>query len=318
MPDGGEAGALTRHAAQAQAEADHAGLGRGRDARIVVRQPARRRLAAARAAVEDAAPRRHRRGQLRGHVRLRRRLEVRRRQDGLLRVPGTAGQRAQPAPRRAWTSSTRPTTTRSTSAHRGHAQTLAALSAAGVKATGAPGQIQILRSHGNTVAFVGFSTYPWAAPLTDDAAVAALIKQAAQQANIVVAFLHGGAEGAEPGAPPARPGDRVRREPRRPAPLRPHGGRRRRGPRARLRPARPARPRALPRAPDRLLARQPRRLPQLQQRRPERAERDPHRRPEPERALLRGADHLAHAGRRRRSAPRSEPPRGRADPQPDP
>jgi hypothetical protein len=74
--------------------------------------------------------------------------------------------------------------------------TLQALNDAGVRETGAPGEVQVLRRGGNRVAFVGFSTYPWAANMGDDAQVRALVQQAAAQAGIVVVFFHAGAEGA--------------------------------------------------------------------------------------------------------------------------
>jgi len=79
----------------------------------------------------------------------------------------------------------------------GQRSTRAALAAAGVRPTGAPGQVQVLRRHGVRVAFVGFSTYTWSAPMSDDAAVRALVGAAARRAGIVVAFLHAGAEGAD-------------------------------------------------------------------------------------------------------------------------
>jgi poly-gamma-glutamate capsule biosynthesis protein CapA/YwtB (metallophosphatase superfamily) len=78
----------------------------------------------------------------------------------------------------------------------GQAQTHAALRRAGVRWTGSPGQLTVLRRHGIRVAFVGFSTYPWAAPMGSDSAVRALVHAAAGRARIVVAFLHAGAEGA--------------------------------------------------------------------------------------------------------------------------
>jgi hypothetical protein len=78
----------------------------------------------------------------------------------------------------------------------GQAQTHAALRGAGVRWTGAPGQVTVLRRHGVRVACVGFSTYPWTAPMGSDAAVRALVRAAAARARIVVAFLHAGAEGA--------------------------------------------------------------------------------------------------------------------------
>ena len=79
----------------------------------------------------------------------------------------------------------------------GLAQTRAALRGASVQATGAPGEITVLRRGGNKVAFVGFTTYPWAAPMNDDAEVRALVARAGRLANIVVVFFHAGAEGAD-------------------------------------------------------------------------------------------------------------------------
>jgi poly-gamma-glutamate capsule biosynthesis protein CapA/YwtB (metallophosphatase superfamily) len=78
----------------------------------------------------------------------------------------------------------------------GIAQTHAALRRVGVRWTGAPGQVSVLRRGGARIALVGFSTYPWSAPMSSDAAVRALVGAAARRARIVVAFLHAGAEGA--------------------------------------------------------------------------------------------------------------------------
>jgi hypothetical protein len=72
-----------------------------------------------------------------------------------------------------------------------------ALAKAKVRATGAPGEIEILSRRGTKVAFAGFSTYRWTNPMADDARVRAQIQRAAGQADIVVAFLHAGAEGAD-------------------------------------------------------------------------------------------------------------------------
>jgi hypothetical protein len=66
-----------------------------------------------------------------------------------------------------------------------------------VQATGAPGELKILERKGTRVAFLGFSTYSWTNPMGDDAAVRARIQSAAGQADLVVAFLHAGAEGAD-------------------------------------------------------------------------------------------------------------------------
>jgi poly-gamma-glutamate capsule biosynthesis protein CapA/YwtB (metallophosphatase superfamily) len=78
----------------------------------------------------------------------------------------------------------------------GQAATHAALRAAGVAYTGTPGRFRVLRRHGVAVAFVGFSTYPWTAPMASDAAVRALVHRADRRADVVVAFFHAGAEGA--------------------------------------------------------------------------------------------------------------------------
>ena len=72
-----------------------------------------------------------------------------------------------------------------------------ALKRAKVGATGAPGEILTLTKKGTKVAFTGFSTYTWSNPMGDDARVRALIERAAAQADVVVAFFHAGAEGAD-------------------------------------------------------------------------------------------------------------------------
>jgi hypothetical protein len=77
----------------------------------------------------------------------------------------------------------------------GQAQTIAALAGAGIAYTGRPGEICVLRLPHARVAFVGFSAYPWTAPIGDLAAVRTLVRAAARRANVVVAFMHAGAEG---------------------------------------------------------------------------------------------------------------------------
>jgi poly-gamma-glutamate capsule biosynthesis protein CapA/YwtB (metallophosphatase superfamily) len=72
-----------------------------------------------------------------------------------------------------------------------------ALAKARVDATGAPGEIVILRRNDTKVAFAGFSTYRWTNAMADDARVRGLIERAASRADVVVAFLHAGAEGAD-------------------------------------------------------------------------------------------------------------------------
>ncbi len=79
----------------------------------------------------------------------------------------------------------------------GHADTYAALDAAGLAHTGAPGEIAIRTVHGTRVAFLGFSTYPWTSNLNVPSAVKRLVRKARSQADVVVVALHGGAEGAD-------------------------------------------------------------------------------------------------------------------------
>ena len=54
----------------------------------------------------------------------------------------------------------------------------------------------MLRADGRRIAFVGFSSYAWSASINDFAGVGALVRRAARRADLVVAFFHGGAEGA--------------------------------------------------------------------------------------------------------------------------
>ncbi len=72
--------------------------------------------------------------------------------------------------------------------------TRAALQRAGVRATGAPGEIALTETNGVRIALVGFSTYPWSASMSDPQP---LIKAADAEADLVVAFMHAGAEGAD-------------------------------------------------------------------------------------------------------------------------
>lgn len=79
----------------------------------------------------------------------------------------------------------------------GMAQTVQALAARRIAWTGRPGEIRVLARPHARVAFVGFSSYPWSAPIGDLAAVRALVSAAVRRANVVVAFIHAGAEGAD-------------------------------------------------------------------------------------------------------------------------
>ncbi len=73
----------------------------------------------------------------------------------------------------------------------------AALSKARVRVTGGRGELVVLRREGATIAFVGFSTYPWSEPMADDAEVQRLVRRASARADVVVLFFHAGAEGSD-------------------------------------------------------------------------------------------------------------------------
>jgi hypothetical protein len=74
--------------------------------------------------------------------------------------------------------------------------TLDALRRHGIRSTGGPGQIAYVDLPRARVAFLGFAAYPWAAPIRSLPTVRALVADAARHANVVVVFLHAGAEGA--------------------------------------------------------------------------------------------------------------------------
>ncbi|MEA2427617.1 MAG: hypothetical protein QOF37_1245, partial [Thermoleophilaceae bacterium] len=75
-------------------------------------------------------------------------------------------------------------------------QTIAALDRAGIAHTGLNGRITVLRIRGVRVAFAGFAPYPWASSLLDIPAARRLVARAARRAEVVVAVIHAGAEGA--------------------------------------------------------------------------------------------------------------------------
>lgn len=74
--------------------------------------------------------------------------------------------------------------------------TRAALTAAGIAPTGAPGTWATRRVRGTRVAVLAFAPYPWANPLTDIPAATALVRRARADADVVVVTMHAGAEGA--------------------------------------------------------------------------------------------------------------------------
>ncbi len=80
---------------------------------------------------------------------------------------------------------------------RGFLQTQAALKSVGVAYAGLPNKITIKTVKGVRVAVMGFSPYPWSAPLNDIPAAAALVRRAAAKADVVVVLMHAGAEGSD-------------------------------------------------------------------------------------------------------------------------
>jgi capsule synthesis protein PGA_cap len=88
---------------------------------------------------------------------------------------------------------------------RGRARTQAALRGARVGFTGAPGRILRRRVRGAIVALLGFAPYPWAGSLLDLAGARAVVRRAARTADLVVVFLHAGAEGSNRAHTPAGP-----------------------------------------------------------------------------------------------------------------
>jgi poly-gamma-glutamate capsule biosynthesis protein CapA/YwtB (metallophosphatase superfamily) len=80
----------------------------------------------------------------------------------------------------------------------GQAQTVQAIHAAGLAQTGLPGEITLVKKNGIKVAFLAFAPYPYDADLLDLPADQALIRQARQESQVVVVYMHAGAEG--PGA----------------------------------------------------------------------------------------------------------------------
>ena len=79
----------------------------------------------------------------------------------------------------------------------GVSDTSAALQAAGIVQAGLPGQIGYVHTGTTTVAFVDFAPYDTTNNLLDLATAKTLITQARARANIVVVYMHAGAEGSQ-------------------------------------------------------------------------------------------------------------------------
>lgn len=74
--------------------------------------------------------------------------------------------------------------------------TVGSLDRYGIGSTGHAGEISYVDLPRTRVAFLGFAAYPWASPIRDLPAVHDLVARAARHANVVVVFMHAGAEGA--------------------------------------------------------------------------------------------------------------------------
>ncbi|HLI01274.1 MAG TPA: CapA family protein [Acidimicrobiales bacterium] len=75
--------------------------------------------------------------------------------------------------------------------------TVAALTRVHLPHTGLPGQFALMHVGKVAVAVLGFAPYDWCADSLDLADVRALVQQASRRANVVVAYFHAGAQGAD-------------------------------------------------------------------------------------------------------------------------
>ncbi len=72
-----------------------------------------------------------------------------------------------------------------------------ALTANAVAYTGLNDVVAVKEIDGVKVAFIGFSPYPWSPNINDIPAAEELVKQADEQADVVVVIIHAGAEGSD-------------------------------------------------------------------------------------------------------------------------
>src|SRR5579871_1198348 len=75
-------------------------------------------------------------------------------------------------------------------------QTMNALRAANLDYDGLPGQIELVKAGSVKVAVIGVAPYPWAQNLMDIKGTAALVRKAAAEADVVIVYMHAGAEGS--------------------------------------------------------------------------------------------------------------------------
>ena len=79
----------------------------------------------------------------------------------------------------------------------GQHETLDALRAERLAVDGLPGQITYLRARTIRVAVIGCAPYGWAQNLLDVMGSQALVRKAARHAQVVIVYMHAGAEGAD-------------------------------------------------------------------------------------------------------------------------
>jgi hypothetical protein len=76
-------------------------------------------------------------------------------------------------------------------------ETLAALRRARMLYQGLPGQITYVREGGVKVALIGCAPYRWSQSLVDLGGTARLVRKAARHADVVLVYMHAGAEGTD-------------------------------------------------------------------------------------------------------------------------
>jgi hypothetical protein len=84
-------------------------------------------------------------------------------------------------------------------------ETIRALRAANLDYTGLPGQIEVVDAAGVKVALIGCAPYLWAQSLLDIPSTAALVRAARKEADVVLVYMHAGAEGASADHVPTGP-----------------------------------------------------------------------------------------------------------------
>jgi hypothetical protein len=78
----------------------------------------------------------------------------------------------------------------------GVSDTSAALKAANIAQTGLPGQVAVVDQGGTRIAFVGFAPYTSTSSMLQLEAARRLVQQAKGEADVVVVYMHAGAEGS--------------------------------------------------------------------------------------------------------------------------